>query len=90
MPLRCGGRRRSGPLWPAPCDGGAFASGAYPGPRTQVSCTPLSQTGGHGDGWTQSGAVLDTDVSDLPPGTAKQPVREEKLAGEEGFEPSIP
>ncbi len=26
----------------------AFASGAFPGPRTQVSCTPLSQTGGHG------------------------------------------
>ena len=48
----------------------AFASGAFPGPRTQVSCRPLSQTGGHGDGWTQSGAVLDTDVSDLPPGIA--------------------
>ena len=28
----------------------AFAAGAFPGPRTQVSCTPLSQTGGHGDG----------------------------------------
>ena len=28
----------------------AFASGAFPGPRTQVSCTPLSQTGGHGGG----------------------------------------
>ncbi|HEX7490184.1 MAG TPA: amidohydrolase family protein [Candidatus Limnocylindrales bacterium] len=48
----------------------AFASGAFPGPRTQVSCTPLSQTGGHGDGWTPSGAVLDTEVSDLPPGIA--------------------
>jgi imidazolonepropionase-like amidohydrolase len=48
----------------------AFASGAFAGPRTQVSCTPLSQTGGHGDGWTPSGAVLDTDVSDLPPGIA--------------------
>jgi len=48
----------------------AFASGAFPGPRTQVSCRPLSQTGGHGDGWTPSGAVLDTDVSDLPPGIA--------------------
>ncbi len=51
----------------------AFASGAFPGPRTQVSCTPLSQTGGHGDGWTPSGAVLDTDVSDLPPGIADGP-----------------
>jgi imidazolonepropionase-like amidohydrolase len=48
----------------------AFASGAFPGPRTQVSCRPLSQTGGHGDGWTPSGAILDTDVSDLPPGIA--------------------
>jgi imidazolonepropionase-like amidohydrolase len=48
----------------------AFASGAFPGPRTQVSCTPLSQTGGHGDGWTQSGVVLETEVSDLPPGVA--------------------
>jgi imidazolonepropionase-like amidohydrolase len=48
----------------------AFSSGAFPGPRTQVSCRPLSQTGGHGDGWTPSGAILDTDVSDLPPGIA--------------------
>jgi imidazolonepropionase-like amidohydrolase len=48
----------------------AFASGAFPGPRMQVSCTPLSQTGGHGDGWTPSGAVLETEVSDLPPGIA--------------------
>ena len=48
----------------------AFASGAFPGPRTQVSCTPLSQTGGHGDGWTPSGAVLETEASDLPPGIA--------------------
>jgi imidazolonepropionase-like amidohydrolase len=48
----------------------AFASGAFPGPRTQVSCTPLSQTGGHGDTWTPSGAVLDVEVADLPPGIA--------------------
>jgi imidazolonepropionase-like amidohydrolase len=48
----------------------AFASGAFPGPRTQVSCRPLSQTGGHGDSWTPSGAVLETEVSDLPPGIA--------------------
>ena len=46
----------------------AFATGAFPGPRTQVSCTPLSQTGGHGDAWTPSGVVLQTDASDLPPG----------------------
>jgi imidazolonepropionase-like amidohydrolase len=48
----------------------AFASGAFPGPRTQVSCRPLSQTGGHGDDWTPSGAVLATEMSDLPPGVA--------------------
>ena len=48
----------------------AFASGAFPGPRTQVSCTPLSQTGGHGDGWTPSGVVLDAEISDLPSGIA--------------------
>jgi len=28
------------------------------GPRMQVSITPLSQTGGHGDGWTASGACV--------------------------------
>jgi imidazolonepropionase-like amidohydrolase len=48
----------------------AFAAGDFPGPRAQVSCTPLSQTGGHGDGWTPSGAVLETEVSDLPSGIA--------------------
>ena len=48
----------------------AFASGAFPGPRTQVSCRPLSQTGGHGDEWTPSGTILTTEMSDLPPGVA--------------------
>jgi imidazolonepropionase-like amidohydrolase len=48
----------------------AFASGAFPGPRTQVSCRPLSQTGGHGDEWTLSGTILTTEMSDLPPGVA--------------------
>ena len=51
----------------------AFASGAYPGPRTQVSCHPLSQTGGHGDDWTPSGAVIATEMSDLPSGIADGP-----------------
>ncbi len=41
----------------------AFASGAMPGPRTQVSVGFLSQTGGHGDGWTPSG----TDINGLLP-----------------------
>jgi len=48
----------------------AFASGAYPGPRTQVSVRPLSQTGGHGDAWTPSGAILDAETVDLPNGIA--------------------
>jgi imidazolonepropionase-like amidohydrolase len=51
----------------------AFASGAFPGPRTQVSCRPLSQTGGHGDDWTPSGVAIATEMSDLPPGIADGP-----------------
>ncbi len=55
----------------------AFASSAFPGPRTQVSCQPLSQTGGHGDDWTPSGAIIDssfaTEMSDLPSGIADGP-----------------
>jgi imidazolonepropionase-like amidohydrolase len=51
----------------------AFASGAFPGPRTQVSCRPLSQTGGHGDDWAPSGATIATEMSDLPPGIADGP-----------------
>ncbi|HEY5486721.1 MAG TPA: amidohydrolase family protein [Candidatus Limnocylindrales bacterium] len=51
----------------------AFAAGAFPGPRTQVSCRPLSQTGGHGDDWTPSGAVIATEMADLPPGIADGP-----------------
>ena len=51
----------------------AFASGAFPGPRTQVSCRPLSQTGGHGDEWTPSGALIGTEMSDLPAGIADGP-----------------
>ncbi|MGD0017970.1 MAG: amidohydrolase family protein [Candidatus Limnocylindrales bacterium] len=48
----------------------AFASGAFPGPRTQVSIHPLSQTGGHADDWTLSGAIVKTEMSDLPCGVA--------------------
>lgn len=51
----------------------AFASGRHPGPRLQVSLTPLSQTGGHGDPWTPSGIVVDTPMADLPPGVADGP-----------------
>jgi imidazolonepropionase-like amidohydrolase len=41
----------------------AFATAAMPGPRTQVSVGFLSQTGGHGDGWTPSG----TDLAGIAP-----------------------
>jgi imidazolonepropionase-like amidohydrolase len=47
----------------------AFASGEMPGPRTQVSANYLSQTGGHGDGWTPSGVDLNGALPpDLPSG----------------------
>jgi imidazolonepropionase-like amidohydrolase len=48
----------------------AFASGAFPGPRTQVSIYPLTQTGGHADDWTPSGAAIGPQMSDVPPGVA--------------------
>lgn len=48
----------------------AFAAGSFPGPRTQVSINYLSQTGGHGDGFTQSGVDLARLMSDLPSGVA--------------------
>jgi imidazolonepropionase-like amidohydrolase len=51
----------------------AFASGAFPGPRTQVSIHPLSQTGGHADDWTPSGAIVATEMTDLPCGVADGP-----------------
>ncbi len=49
-----------------------FASGAWPGPRLQVSCSPLSITGGHGDGMTPSGINFDWDRPrvELPDGIA--------------------
>jgi imidazolonepropionase-like amidohydrolase len=36
----------------------AVADGLVPGPRLQISVALLSQTGGHGDGWFQSGQQL--------------------------------
>jgi imidazolonepropionase-like amidohydrolase len=51
-----------------------FAAG-WPGPRLQVSATPISITGGHGDGMTPSGIDLDGDrpMTELPPGIADGP-----------------
>jgi len=51
----------------------AFASGAFPGPRTQVSICPLSQTGGHADDWAPSGAAIGPEMTDLPSGVADGP-----------------
>jgi imidazolonepropionase-like amidohydrolase len=49
----------------------AFASGTFVGPRTQVSVNFLSQTGGHGDGFTASGIDLKGELPpDLPSGIA--------------------
>jgi imidazolonepropionase-like amidohydrolase len=50
-------------------------AGAWPGPRVQVSCTPISITGGHGDGMTPSGIVLEDDrpMTELPSGIADGP-----------------
>ena len=51
-----------------------FATG-WPGPRLQVSATPISITGGHGDGMTSSGMILDGDrpFTELPSGIADGP-----------------
>ena len=50
-------------------------AGGWPGPRLQVSAVPISITGGHGDGMTSSGVVLDGDrpFTELPPGIADGP-----------------
>ena len=51
-----------------------FASG-WPGPRLQVSVNPISITGGHGDGMSPSGIILDGDrpMTELPPAIADGP-----------------
>ncbi|HLX34889.1 MAG TPA: amidohydrolase family protein [Candidatus Limnocylindrales bacterium] len=51
-----------------------FAAG-WPGPRLQVSVSPLSITGGHGDGMSPSGIVLDGDrpMTEIPPSLADGP-----------------
>lgn len=51
-----------------------FANG-WPGPRLQVSCTPISITGGHGDGMTPSGVDFDIDrpMVELPAAIADGP-----------------
>ena len=41
----------------------AVADGLIPGPRMQISLTMLSQTGGHGDDWYPSGAIVPMTAS---------------------------
>jgi imidazolonepropionase-like amidohydrolase len=50
-------------------------AGGWPGPRLQVSISPLSITGGHGDPMSPSGVVLDGDrpMTELPPSLADGP-----------------
>ncbi|HEX8026071.1 MAG TPA: amidohydrolase family protein, partial [Candidatus Limnocylindrales bacterium] len=50
-------------------------AGGWPGPRLQVSCTPISITGGHGDGLTPAGIDFDGDrpMTELPPAIADGP-----------------
>ena len=50
-------------------------AGGWPGPRLQVSVNPISITGGHGDGMSPSGIVLDSDrpMTEIPPGLADGP-----------------
>jgi imidazolonepropionase-like amidohydrolase len=50
-------------------------AGGWPGPRLQVSASPLSITGGHGDGMTPSGLILDGDrpFTELPRSLADGP-----------------
>ena len=51
-----------------------FAAG-WPGPRLQVSVNPISITGGHGDGMSPSGVILDGDrpMTEIPPALADGP-----------------
>jgi imidazolonepropionase-like amidohydrolase len=50
-------------------------AGGWPGPRLQVSVNPISITGGHGDGMSPSGVILDGDrpMTELPPAIADGP-----------------
>src|SRR5215475_14663803 len=44
----------------------AVRQGLVLGPRMQISISPLSQTGGHGDGWLPCGAALNVDYPGKP------------------------
>src|SRR5262245_46957888 len=51
----------------------AVRRGRVVGPRMQISITPLSQTGGHGDGWMVCGVSLDVPYPGAPSGIVDGP-----------------
>src|SRR5262245_45310432 len=51
----------------------AVRRGLITGPRMQISITPLSQTGGHGDGWMVCGVSLDLVWPGMPSGIVDGP-----------------
>jgi imidazolonepropionase-like amidohydrolase len=51
----------------------AVRRGLVVGPRMQISITPLSQTGGHGDGWMVCGLSLNVDYPGMPSATVDGP-----------------
>jgi imidazolonepropionase-like amidohydrolase len=65
----------------------AVRRGLIVGPRMHISVAPLSQTGGHGDGWLVSGLDLTLDYPGMPsgivdgPDEARKKVREVIRAG---------
>ena len=60
----------------------AVEKGLIPGPRMRISVSIISQTGGHGDGWTVSGHCVPLGVSHpgRPEGLADGPDEMRKLA----------
>jgi imidazolonepropionase-like amidohydrolase len=65
----------------------AVRRGLVVGPRMQISVTPLSQTGGHGDGWLACGLSLNLEYPGMPsgivdgPDEARRKIREVIRAG---------
>ena len=62
----------------------AVDTGLIPGPRLRISISIISQTGGHGDGWTASGHCVPLSVAHpgRPSGIADGPDELRKLARE--------
>jgi imidazolonepropionase-like amidohydrolase len=60
----------------------AVRRGLVVGPRMQISITPLSQTGGHGDGWMVCGVSLDVPYPGAPSGIVDGPDEARRKARE--------